>query len=42
MDWNDVAQHREQWRALVITARKLRALQNFGNLLSDCPTGGFS
>jgi hypothetical protein len=32
MDWIDLAQDRDQWRALVNTA---------GKILSSCTTGGF-
>jgi hypothetical protein len=38
MDWTDLAQGRDQWRALVITAMNLLA----GEFLSSCTTGGFS
>jgi hypothetical protein len=42
MDWTDVAQDRDQWRALVNTIMKLRVPQNIGKFLSSCTIGGFS
>jgi hypothetical protein len=41
MDWIDLAQDREQWRALVNTVMNLRVLQNAGKFLSGCTIGGF-
>jgi hypothetical protein len=41
MDWIDVAQDRDQWRALVNTIMKLWVPLN-GKFLSRCTTGGFS
>jgi hypothetical protein len=38
MDWIDLAQDRDQWRALV----NLRVPQNAGKFLSSCTIGGFS
>jgi hypothetical protein len=42
MDWIDLAQCRDQWRALVNTVVNLQILQNTENCLSNSTTGGFS
>jgi hypothetical protein len=42
MEWIDLAQNRDQWRALVNTAMNLRVPQNGGKLLNSNKIGGFS
>jgi hypothetical protein len=42
MDWIDLAQDREQWRALMNTVVDLRFPYNAGNFLSSCTIGSFS
>jgi hypothetical protein len=42
VDWIDVAQDREQWRALVNTVLKFRVLQIAGKVFSGCTIGGSS
>jgi hypothetical protein len=42
MDWIDLAEDRDQRRAVVYTALKLRVPQNVVKFLSSCTTGGFS
>jgi hypothetical protein len=42
MDWIDLAQDRDQCRALVKTVMNLQVLQNAGTFLSSCTIGGFS
>jgi hypothetical protein len=42
MDWIDLAQGRNQWRALVNTVMNLGIPSNLGKFLSSGTTGGFS
>jgi hypothetical protein len=42
VDWIELAQGRDQWRALVNTVMKLRVPKNAGNLLNGCTIGSFS
>jgi hypothetical protein len=42
MDWTEVSQDRDQWRALLNTAMKFWVPQNVGKFLSSCTIGGFS
>jgi hypothetical protein len=42
MDWIDLAQDKEQWRALVNTIMNLRVPSNAAKFLSGCTTGSFS
>jgi hypothetical protein len=41
LDWIDLAQDTDQWRALVNTVMNLRFAYKVGKLLSSCVTGGF-
>jgi hypothetical protein len=42
LDWIDMAQEREQWRALVNTVLNLRVPYNAGKFLRGCTIGGSS
>jgi hypothetical protein len=42
VDWIDIAQDRDQWRALVNTVLNLRVSQNAGKFLRGCTIGGSS
>jgi hypothetical protein len=42
MDWIDLAQDRDKWRALVNTGMNLWVTQNAGKFLSSCTIGSFS
>jgi hypothetical protein len=42
MDWIDIAQDRDRWRALVSAVMNLRFPQNVGNFLTSCEPVSFS
>jgi hypothetical protein len=42
IDWIDLAQDSDQWRALVNTVTNLRVRKNAGKFLSSCIIGGFT
>jgi hypothetical protein len=41
MDWIDLAEDRDQWKAFVSTAMNLRVPQNAGKFISSYTIGGF-
>jgi hypothetical protein len=42
MDWIDVIQDRDQWKALVDSVMNLRVSESVWKFLSSCTTGSFS
>jgi hypothetical protein len=42
IDWIDLAQNRDQWRALVSTVMNFQVPLNVGKFLSSCTIGRFS
>jgi hypothetical protein len=42
MEWIDLTQDRDQWRALMNTVMNLRVSKNAGKFLSGCTIGNLS
>jgi hypothetical protein len=42
MDWTDLSQGGDQWRALINTVMNLRVPWNAGTFSRSCTTSGFS
>jgi hypothetical protein len=42
VDWIDVAQDRDKWKALVNMVMNLQIPSNFGKFFCSCKTGSFS
>jgi hypothetical protein len=42
MEWIDLAQDRDRWRALMKMVVNIKVPKNVGKFLSSCTIGGFS